>query len=224
MRKRNIKYITGILILLLTFELNAQSKEMEPNQNRIDSNFKPTSELRTKINKQSTNKNELNLFLEKKNDSLFSIYIINNTSDTIRILKQDWQLFLIQEAKDIDGNWKPIEYWQNSSCANSYLHQKLEPKGILATESKVYNGDFRTEIRFKLMNNRKNFYSNAISSSIYLGQFNIPENISEYFIYKNILRTGGKNLLEKVIFLDPNGMSEYSEKVKAELEKAGVKH
>jgi hypothetical protein len=212
MKKRNLKYIIGILILLLTFELNAQNSQMEINKNRIDRDFVTTSEFRTKINGQSKTENEINLILEKSNDSLYSIYIFNKSTDSLKISSQDWHLYLIQEAKNQNGEWKPIEYWQYSWCGNSYLSEQLEPNGILKTESKIYKGNFETQIRFKLLNDDKIYYSSPIVGFVNLSQFIIPNDITEYSTYKRIETVGKSELLNKVIFLEPNSLTEFGEK------------
>lgn len=219
MRNRNLTYIIGVFTLLLIFDLNAQTSEMETNENRIDRDFVSTSEVKEKFNGQSKTKNEINLILEKNNDSLYSIYVFNKTTDSIKISSQDWHLFLIQEAKNQNGVWKPIEYWKYSWCGNSYLSDKLEPNGILKTESKVYSGNFETQIRFKLLNDNRVYYSNSTTGFVNLKQFEIPNDITEYRTYKRIETRGSSELLKKIIFLEPNGMREFMEKEEAYLEK-----
>ncbi len=219
MRNRNLTYIIGVFILLLTFDLNAQTSEMEINENRIDRDFASVSEFKAKTKRQSKTENEVNLILEKSNDSLYSIYVYNKTSDSLKISTQDWSLFLIQEAKNQNGDWKPIEYWMYSWCGNSYLSDKLEPNGILKTESKVYNGNFETQIRFKLLNDNKVYYSNSMTGFVNLSQFDIPNDLTEYRTYKRIETRGSSELLKKIIFLEPNGMKEFMEKEEAYLEK-----
>ncbi|MCB0494478.1 MAG: hypothetical protein KDC93_18905, partial [Cyclobacteriaceae bacterium] len=85
MKNRNLTYIIGIFILLLTFDLKAQTPEMETNENRIDRDFVSSSEVKEKINGQSYTENEINLILEKANDSLYSIYVFNKTTDSLKI-------------------------------------------------------------------------------------------------------------------------------------------
>ena len=219
MRNRNLTYIIGVLILLLTFDLNAQTSEMETNENRIDRDFVSSAQVREKINGQSNTEKEINLIIEKANDSLYSIYVFNKTTDSLKISSQDWHLFLIQEAKNENGDWKPIEYWKYSWCGNSYLSEKLKPNGLLKTESKVYNGNFETQIRFKLLNDNKVYYSNSLVGFVNLSQFEIPNSITEYRTYKRIENRGSSELLKKIIFLEPNAIREFVKKEEAYLEK-----
>ena len=220
MRNRNLIYLIEVFILLMTFELNAQTFEMETNDNLIDRDFVSSYQVKKKINRQSKTGNEVNLILEKNNDSLYSVYVFNKTNNPIKISSRDWHLFLIQEAKNQNGDWKPIEYHKYSWCGNSYQSEKLEPNGILKTESKVYNGNFQTQIRFKLLNQNKVYYSNSIPGFVNLSQFAIPNDITKYRIYKRIIETHkDSELMKKILFLEPNGMKEFSEKEKAYLEK-----
>ncbi len=185
---------------------------MELNDNRIDKDFNPSSEFKAKINGQVKSENEINLILEKTKDSLYSIYVVNKTSDSISISNQDWSLFLIQEAKNKNGEWKPVEYWQYSTCGNSYLSENIEPNGILKTESTAYFGNFNTEVRFKLLNNDRIYYSNPINGFVNLSQFTIPSNITENRALERIKKVGGTELMHKVLFLGPNGIEEFEKK------------
>lgn len=210
--KRGYRFIIGFLILIMSFELEAQTTLMVPNENYIDTDFVPNSELMLNIYKQKRLKKDINLILKKPNDSLYSIYVFNNTSNLLKISRQDGSLFLIQEAKDENNDWKPIEYWLYSWCGNSYLSKQLEPNGILKTESKVYKGSFETEIRFKLLNGDSVYYSNSLKGFINLSQFNIPDTINEYRVYNKIKTLGGLDLLTKIIFLEPDGLKELQKK------------
>lgn len=220
MRISILTYIFGIFILLLSFELNAQTNEMEMNDNRICKDFIASSEFKVKINGQSKTENEINLIIEKTEGNRYSIYILNKTNDSITISKQDWSLYLIQEAKDKNGNWKPIEYWQYATCGNSYLSNKLEPNGVLKTESIAYNGNFETEIRFKFLNGKKIYYSSSVTGKINENQFNLPNDIKTKWPVRIIAKTISDQTIRDVIFLDPNG----TEKLMAELEKLTQKN
>jgi len=219
MKKENLKYFIALTILLQTFDLNAQINEMVKNNNQIDTDFVLTSELKSNLNFQNDTTNEISLILEKSNDSLHSIYVINNKNDSQNIRKQDWHLYLIQEAIDTDGEWSPIEYWQYSSCGNSYLSDKIDSDQILKVKSIAYNGNYKTLIRFKLLHMNKVYYSNSIDGFIDLNQFSIPRNISEDRIYRIVETVGGFELAERVIFLEPNAMKEFGEKQERYLEK-----
>lgn len=105
---------------------------------------------------------------------------------------------MIQEARDEEGNWRPIEFWNYSDCAHSYGAIGILPNNCVVAKVLKYQGDFETEIRVKLRNGNKVFYSNSFVGSINIKQFDLPED------YKtNILahRMNEKDYLDK-IFLD----------------------
>lgn len=212
-------YLLGVCILFLAVDLNAQSVEMENNTNRIDNDFVLFSGLKSKIIREGKAESGGVLYLEKTSDGLYSIYFLNNTSDTLKISKQDEQLYLIQEAQDQNGHWKPIEYWKYSWCANSFLSVTLEPGGVLKTNSKVYKGNFETQIRFKLLNGNTQYYSNVLTSAVTSSQFEIPENLTDNLSHKRIETRAGFEILKKIIFLEPHALEELREQESAYLEK-----
>ena len=89
----------------------------------------------------------------------------------------------------------------------------------MKTESKIYNGNFETQIRFKLLNDNKVYYSNSLVGFVNLSQFEIPNSITEYRTYKRIENRGSSELLKKIIFLEPNAIREFVKKEEAYLEK-----
>ncbi len=119
------------------------------------------------------------------------------------------------EAKNEKGEWKPIEYWSYSWCGNSYRSRKIGPNEIIKSKSFNYSGSYVTEIRFKLFNSNKVYYSNVLKGTIELSQFMISETRKKMTNYYQYEASAGKEIAEKILFLEPNGWMEYSEKEKA---------
>ena len=117
------------------------------------------------INEYIKNKNKLT---ETKVEC-YPLLIYNN-SDKDAFINSEF----IQEAKDIDGKWKPIEFtFEYEMCGTGKGHQSiLDPKKYAAFAIIKYNGDFKTKIRIKLRNNKHIYYSNEIEGSINRSQFN----------------------------------------------------
>ena len=112
---------------------------------------------------------------EKELNKAFPLFIYNSSDSIIKIDTQEGWLFIIQEALDLDGKWKPIEYHDYEAvCGNSYGTQFLIPGFSIITKIYVYNGDFQTKLRVKLMTNNQVYYSNEFIGSINRGQFIIP--------------------------------------------------
>ncbi len=204
------------LIILLLFIIQAnsysQTKKMSYNQNQIDDKYVATNEILKNLDGRKTAKTDLAIYAETANDSVFFVYVQNNATDSIRISKQDSHLYLIQEAKDKSNQWKPVEYWRYSWCGNSYLSEKLASKGIIKTESEAYKGNFKTEIRFKLLNNSKVYYSNTLEGNIYHEQFILSDSIKNRLEFNK--KFIGAETAAKVAFLEPDGLSEYAKKNK----------
>lgn len=117
-------------------------------------------------------------------DSLFSIYVKNNGQKDVLLIPQDNKLTLIQEALNQDKKWKPIEFWVNSDCGMSYLKKiNIKSEEIILLSSKKYAGNFKTKIRFKLLINKKVYYSNSITTSINKSKF---EKSAWYHRFKEI--------------------------------------
>ncbi|TXK79649.1 hypothetical protein [Mesonia sp. K4-1] len=172
--------------------------------------------MNQEILKQFENKNQLEkeilLIAKKSNDSILSIFVYNNSKDSIIVSRQDSSLFLIQEAKNENGKWKPIEYWQRATCVNSYNTIKIKPNGVIETKSIAYKGSFKTKIRFKLYDSDQVYYSNSLDGNINPNQFEIPDELfkkvySRYTEYKV-----GKELFKKIIFLGENSAKEFKKK------------
>jgi hypothetical protein len=186
------------IAMLLPLNCFSQIIEMKENQNQIDKLFIQSDEIRDKINTKCVLNSELILYAEIKNDSLISIYVRNKSDKNTLIQMQERQLFLIQEAKDKDGNWKPIEYWKYASCGNSYFSCELAPNETMKSETKSYFGKFKTEIRFKLRNRNKIYFSNVLKGKIELSQFDVTNSVK---IKANIFNILIEN--EKLNFLEP---------------------
>ena len=204
-----IYYFIGIFIIL-SFHLSAQTLKMEYNHNIIPWNDTINPEIKKQFKNENKSKKEILVITKQSNDSLFSIFVYNNTKDSLNIELQDRSLFLIQEAKTPNGEWKPIEYWAMSNCGNSFKDFKISSNEILRTKTLKYKGDFKTQIRFKLYNSDKVYYSNSLSGSININQFKIPEDIYESNKYKLLTkRYNGDELFKKILFLDKGFSKEW---------------
>lgn len=212
--KHHIKLKLSILFCFFSLAFFGQNRLMDFNKNKSDFEFIASEELKAEFKQSANSKSKIQIIAKITNDTIISIYLKNNTKDSINLNKQDWHLYLIQEAKNENKEWKPIEYWSYSWCGNSYLSEKVESQKIIKTETEKYNGTFDTEIRFKFLINNEELYSTPLKCKIDLTQFIISENFTEHSTYKNVVRVSNKELAEKVLFLEPNAMKEFSKKHK----------
>lgn len=80
---------------------------------------------------------------------------------------------MIQQAKDVDGKWKPIEFFQTTpTCVVTNIFLKFNPKQYQAFAVMKYNGDFKTKLRVKVKINNEIYYSNEFCGQINRSQFN----------------------------------------------------
>ncbi|MCD0455062.1 hypothetical protein LPB85_06325 [Chryseobacterium sp. LC2016-27] len=159
----------SILLSSVIYSQNIQT-EFFVNENQIEGSFKSDSRIEKLFTQNS--KDSILVVTEIKNDSLFSIYVKNNGQKDIQLIPQDNKLTLIQEARTPYKKWKPIEFWVNSDCGMSYLKKINVRSGeIIGVRSKKYKGNFKTKIRFKLLIDKKVYYSNSITASINKSKF-----------------------------------------------------
>ena len=109
---------------------------------------------------------------KRKYYKAWPVFIVNNGDSTHIVETQDSRMsIMIQEAKDLNGQWKPIEYWTHSLCGNSYYSFALPPKHCAIIKIPIYKGNFETELRVKYKKDSIVFYSKPFRGSINLSQF-----------------------------------------------------
>lgn len=83
---------------------------------------------------------------------------------------------VIQEALDVDGKWKPIEFFHALDTDVIYPTKDvriLSPNHYIGLAAIKYHGSFKTKIRVKCrINNEYVFYSAPVAGSINREQFN----------------------------------------------------
>lgn len=92
--------------------------------------------------------------------------LIENISDSVtNIETQEGWIYMIQEALDEQGNWRPIEYIDyRAVCGNSYGNSKLLPDEYLISKVYKYDGDFETQLRVKFATHKEVYYSNEFTA------------------------------------------------------------
>lgn len=142
-----------------------------------------TLSIQQKLDKVKSEKNEN----KKEADSLHlltnngqqQVLIFNNTDDTISIQMQDWSFICVLQAQTEKKEWKPIEYWNFSSCGNSYHYKDYLPKmGDAFITELPKTGNFETKLRYKLLGVEKFYYSNEFEGKIDYCRFEEDSTIS----------------------------------------------
>ncbi len=98
------------------------------------------------------------------------VVLVNVTDKQQAFNASNSRLYIIQEAKDENGEWKPIEYLPSSWCGNSYHSVVLQPKQYWEFTAPRYAGKMPTTVRFALTGTGP-IYSNEFEGSINPQQF-----------------------------------------------------
>lgn len=208
---RNILKIPLLLILIVSTQMLGQRSDMPSNENYFVADRSSNTQIKKKFRSLRNKENKLEILVERGSDFHYSIYIRNNSKEVISVNTQDQALFLIQEAKVENGDWLPAEYWVMSSCGNSYYSKEIRPNHILQWDSKGYNGYRQTEIRFKVLINDTVYYSNSIRGNVKPNQIIIPPDIAKVWPLRVSRDSIPQQLIEDVVFLEPNGNHRFME-------------
>lgn len=104
----------------------------------------------------------------------YPVFIVNRKDTLSLIGLQDGSVMAIQEAKDSNGAWQPVEYWVHSWCGNSYYDIKLYKNEFILVKIPIYQGIFKTELRLRVSIKGKIIYSNSFWGSVNPAQFQKP--------------------------------------------------
>jgi hypothetical protein len=125
---------------------------------------------------------------------LFKVFVTNRTAAPVSLPSCDSLLYLVEEAKDSNGKWKPIESTPVSWCGNSYYNVTLPSGSAWSLMGRTYSGSFKTRMRFRLITDHRSrqpsvtplspsvhssgpvyVYSNEFDGSIDPEQFKLPK-------------------------------------------------
>lgn len=102
--------------------------------------------------------------------------IFNNSSDTLSLTTHiGGTLIGIQEAKDQKGDWRPIEYWFNDRCGNSFNTIELAPNDFVNFYIPRYYGSFKTKVRLRFLVGSRTYISSEWEGRIDKKQFIKPK-------------------------------------------------
>jgi hypothetical protein len=105
----------------------------------------------------------------------FRVVVANASNKPIEFSAQDARLYIVHEAQDETGAWRPIEYLPSSWCGNSYHTLTLPPRTYWDFTAPHYEGDFTTRVRIRVAlndgENTRYTYSDEFASRINRKQF-----------------------------------------------------
>lgn len=112
------------------------------------------------------------------------VRVLNYTDEARKIPTLDYCLYLVQEARDSEGIWRPIEQFPAAICSFSYFSVLLEPKEYWEFDVPRYTGTFKTRLRFALLTETGHFvYSQEFVGAVNPGQYlNNPTDPEKLFL------------------------------------------
>lgn len=111
----------------------------------------------------------------RKMVNAYPVYIWNPTDKTTSIPVEGVTTEMIQEAKDENGNWRPIEFRVSGFCGNGKWNYILKPNYYVVTSVYKYSGEFQTDLRIKFRRGTHVYYSDSFRGAINMKQFQTRE-------------------------------------------------
>lgn len=108
----------------------------------------------------------------------YPCFVYNETSSVKWLETQDDRIIVIQEARDSNYHWRPIQIWEWSWCGNSFIKAPIKPHHYLLFKTPIFKGNFYTDTRLKLYSRDAVYYSNTYRSWINYNQFNLPKKLT----------------------------------------------
>jgi len=85
-------------------------------------------------------------------NAYYPVFIVNETSSSKLLFAIESTVYVIQEAKDSNGVWRPIEYSPGGYwCGNSYWGLKVHPKEFVTILVAKHDGPYKTQIRVRVV-------------------------------------------------------------------------
>ena len=106
-------------------------------------------------------------------------FFIYNSWENDMIIERptEGDVYIILEAMDKIGNWRPIEFWEQRQfvCGTEHRNYHLQAEIFLIGAFKRYRGNYRTKMRLKLNNYGEVMYSNVFEDTSNYNQFDTTE-------------------------------------------------
>lgn len=106
----------------------------------------------------------------KKINNFYPVLVRNTTKDTIPI-GYGSMIPLILEAKDKTGKWKAIQTRFSYMCGNGVGTIILPPTEIAVTLVPIFKGNFKTQLRVSMGNNKSNSFWGNINYRQFQSKF-----------------------------------------------------
>lgn len=169
----------------------------------VNSNYPEISGYNSYLNNFEKDKEER----RKIHFSTLPVYIYNSSNSNRAVytsIINGEGIYKILEAKDKNGKWRPIEYNNVPIrvCATDWQNYLLKPKHFIVSSVYSYSGDFKTDLRVKVMSHDKVFYSNIFEGEINYAQFDTVNEVKKLIKAFEPAKIESYEYRRKLIFLD----------------------
>ncbi|WP_196888508.1 hypothetical protein [Aureivirga sp. CE67] len=138
------------------------------------------------INNKELSKRELEVLKVKYRYRKFKSFKIKNLTLKDYLISSETGFDIIQEAKDENGKWKPIEYSIQKIGTIVYMTHDIPSNSEIEFAMPRYKGEFETELRINvILGGYGILTSKPYKGSINLSQFEVSEEIldSKYSLF-----------------------------------------
>ena len=108
------------------------------------------------------------------NSKNMSVWIQNNSNDTVVFPIQDGSLIGILEAQNEKKIWKPVQFWWLSWCGNSFYEEYLYPNNSIQISLDNIRGQVETKLRIKIHGIDTIYTSSEFYGKVNESSFNLP--------------------------------------------------
>lgn len=134
--------------------------------------------------------------LDRYNPSVncyYPVYIVNENSSTKILSPASTYIFAIQEAKDSNGIWRPIEMKAPVFCGTGQGFLKIHPNEFVVFAMPKYKGGYKTKLRVRIKNEDNILVSVPFDGIINYQQFYLKDDGEKEMMKRN--PTAGKKYL-----------------------------
>lgn len=117
----------------------------------------------------------------EKGKYFYPAFIINQTPSAKVLIGKDRRLFAIQEAKDSNGIWRPIEQEGPYFCGDGFWAEMVYHNEYVVMLLPKYKGNFKTKLRIRLKNNATIYVSKPFDGMINYEQLYFDKTTNEYW-------------------------------------------
>lgn len=117
----------------------------------------------------------------KTHEQGITVWLTNGSKQAVWFQAADSNVLGWLEAQDQRGQWRPIEYFHQYTCGNSYHRVALEPNHGWNWQVPLAKGGLKTTVRWRILVEGGELVSNAISATIPATKFELDSKVAQQY-------------------------------------------